>query len=192
MTNNSEPIDCIITAAGLSSRMGDWKMMMPYKNTTILDTSINNALTYCQKVILVTGFRSDELFEQYELHPNVLVVENVNYQQGLKSSVIEGMKHVESDYFFITHGDMPLINKNIYHELWLGRHRGVLFPGDTKQSGHPVLISSCLINELSKDPTGSSMKRALLDNKVKYLSLPYKEIFIDIDTQSDYKKWKRV
>lgn len=33
-------IDCIITAAGLSSRMGQWKMMLPLEQGTILDTSI--------------------------------------------------------------------------------------------------------------------------------------------------------
>ncbi len=36
-------IDCIITAAGLSSRMGQWKMMLPWEQGTILDTSIKNA-----------------------------------------------------------------------------------------------------------------------------------------------------
>ncbi|WP_152906355.1 NTP transferase domain-containing protein, partial [Klebsiella aerogenes] len=33
-------VDCIITAAGLSSRMGQWKMMLPWRGTTILDASI--------------------------------------------------------------------------------------------------------------------------------------------------------
>lgn len=56
-------IDCIITAAGLSSRMGQWKMMLPWEQGTILDTSIKNALQFCSRIILVTGYRGNELHE---------------------------------------------------------------------------------------------------------------------------------
>ncbi len=56
-------IDCIITAAGLSSRMGQWKMMLPRQQGTILDTSIKNALQFCSRIILVTGYRGNELHE---------------------------------------------------------------------------------------------------------------------------------
>ncbi|NGD67297.1 NTP transferase domain-containing protein, partial [Serratia marcescens] len=52
-------IDCIITAAGLSSRMGQWKMMLPWQQGTILDTSIKNALQFCSRIILVTGYRGN-------------------------------------------------------------------------------------------------------------------------------------
>lgn len=58
-------IDCIITAAGLSSRMGQWKMMLPWEQGTILDTSIKNALQFCSRIILVTGYRGNELHERY-------------------------------------------------------------------------------------------------------------------------------
>ena len=59
-------IDCIITAAGLSSRMGQWKMMLPWEQGTILDTSIKNALQFCSRIILVTGYRGEP--EQYHYY----------------------------------------------------------------------------------------------------------------------------
>ncbi|MDE8740011.1 NTP transferase domain-containing protein, partial [Escherichia coli] len=52
-------IDCIITAAGLSSRMGQLKMMLPWEQGTILDTSIKNALQFCSRINLVTGYRGN-------------------------------------------------------------------------------------------------------------------------------------
>lgn len=189
MTNISKSIDCIITAAGFSSRMGEWKMAMPYKNTTILDTSINNALKFCERIILVVGFRGDELIEKYQGVPGVTVVQNTCYESGLKSSVVEGIKQVESDYFFITHGDMPFISKDIFESLWQARHSGVVFPGSEKSAGHPVLISAELKTRLIEESQLATMKQVLFNCNTKFLSLPIQEITIDIDTQSDYTKW---
>lgn len=38
--HSRERCDCLITAAGLSSRMGAWKLMLPYRQSTILDESL--------------------------------------------------------------------------------------------------------------------------------------------------------
>ena len=68
-------IDCIITAAGLSSRMGQWKMMLPWQQGTILDTSIKNALQFCSRIILVTGYRGNELHERYANQSNITIIQ---------------------------------------------------------------------------------------------------------------------
>lgn len=80
-------IDCIITAAGLSSRMGQWKMMLPWQQGTILDTSIKNALQFCSRIILVTGYRGNELHERYANQSNITIIHNPDYAQGLLTSV---------------------------------------------------------------------------------------------------------
>lgn len=66
-------VDCIITAAGLSSRMGKWKMMLPWRDGTILDASIKNALQFCSRIIVVTGFRGEALQARYCNWKNVEV-----------------------------------------------------------------------------------------------------------------------
>ncbi|ACR70662.1 hypothetical protein NT01EI_3526 [Edwardsiella ictaluri 93-146] len=89
LTENIIPkaVDGIITAAGLSSRMGQWKMMLPYRGGTLLDASINNALGFCQQIILVVGYRADELLQRYGNHPRIRTVVNPDYHRGLFSSV---------------------------------------------------------------------------------------------------------
>ncbi|WP_419831933.1 NTP transferase domain-containing protein [Endozoicomonas atrinae] len=118
----TKPVDCLITAAGLSSRMGRWKMMLPFSSRdpnresnkeldgseTILDCSIANALCFCQRVILVTGYRGEEIHSRYENHPRIKLVHNPSYSLGLFSSIQTGISHCETDYLFITHGDMRL------------------------------------------------------------------------------------
>ncbi|WCE31695.1 molybdenum cofactor cytidylyltransferase [Vibrio sp. SCSIO 43137] len=184
-----EPVDCIINAAGLSSRMGEWKMMMPYKNATILDTSINNALGFCRRVILVVGHRGEELEQKYAQHPDILLVKNEQYRQGLMGSVKLGIQEVKSNYFFITHGDMPFISPETYQKMWQKKSDSVLFPGTPAEAGHPVLIPAKYKTNLIEDSRHSSMKKLLMTFPVNYLSLDDKRIHLDIDTQQDYKNW---
>lgn len=93
-------IDCIITAAGLSSRMGQWKMMLPWQQGTILDTSIKNALQFCSRIILVTGYRGNELHERYANQSNITIIHNPDYAQGLLTSVKAAVPAVQQNIVF--------------------------------------------------------------------------------------------
>lgn len=181
-------IDCIMPAAGLSSRMGAWKLMLPYNDETILEASVKNALAICSRVILVAGYRSDELIEKMRAYPNVSIVVNKDYQQGMLSSIKLGIDHVRSDYFFIAHADMPCIGREIYHQLWQARGTGSIFPGDEQYSGHPVLIDSALKKVIANDVESKTMKAILKKHPMTYLQLANSEIHFDIDTPEAYEK----
>ncbi|MFT8211100.1 MAG: NTP transferase domain-containing protein [Symbiopectobacterium sp.] len=43
---------CLMLAAGLSSRMGQWKMMLPWGEGTVLDSALAAALSFCDRVVL--------------------------------------------------------------------------------------------------------------------------------------------
>lgn len=121
-------IDCIITAAGLSSRMGEWKMMLPRQGGTILDASIKNALQFCSRIILVTGYRGNELHQRYANMRNIIIIHNSDYADGLYSSVKAAAAAVESEYCFITHGDMPCLTVEIFNKMWSLRNSCALIP----------------------------------------------------------------
>lgn len=180
--------DCIIPAAGLSSRMGEWKLMLPYNNSTIVEASIKNALRVCSRVILVVGFRAEELIEQVAQYPDVDIVINENFRQGMYSSIQEGVKHVKSDYFYITHADMPCIEPEVFLSLWHGRSSGSVFPGSEKQSGHPVLISSQLVADIIGQKHPATMKKVLTRFPTSFLNLNTAEIYFDVDTPTAYQQ----
>lgn len=190
MASLSAPIDidCIIPAAGLSSRMGEWKLMLAYNDTTILEESVKNALLVCSRVILVAGHRADELIDTMSHYANVKIVVNHHYQQGLLSSIRLGIEHVCSDYFFVAHADMPCISEHIYQQLWQVRGAGSVFPGDEKRSGHPVLICSALRPLIKKATESQSMKAILKQFPKTYLKLSDEQIYLDIDTPEVYQK----
>lgn len=96
--------------------MGQWKMMLPWQQGTILDTSIKNALQFCSRIILVTGYRGNELHERYANQSNITIIHNPDYAQGLLTSVKAAVPAVQTEHCFLTHGDMPTLTIDIFTE----------------------------------------------------------------------------
>jgi len=175
-------------AAGLSSRMGRWKLMLPYNDSTILEASIKNALLACSRVILVVGHRADEIVAKLQGRANIDIVINPDYEQGMFSSIQCGLQYVNSEYFFIAHADMPRIAPAVYQHLWQKRALGTVFPGDKTLTGHPVLISHQLKSQVLEKPQHYGMKAILRDFPIQYLNLDNSDIHFDIDTPEAYEK----
>lgn len=182
-----EQCDCIITAAGLSSRMGAWKMMLPYGSGTILDASLKNALAFCSRIILVVGHRGAELAACYGNRPDILIVHNPDYEQGLGSSIRCALAASDADYLFISHGDLPCIPRYVYHQLWLARGGEVLFPTWQGEAGHPVLLPKSLARELAAAPVQQSVRRWLQGHPHRMVPVDSPAILFDVDTPERYQ-----
>ncbi|EDU7996301.1 NTP transferase domain-containing protein [Salmonella enterica subsp. diarizonae] len=179
-------VDCIITAAGLSSRMGQWKMMLPWHGATILDASIKNALQFCSRIILVSGFRAEELHERYSRHPQITLVYNPNYQQGLFTSVCAGASQVRSEYCFISLGDVPCLPAALFQTLWQQRGDSALLPQYRGVPGHPILITSKQLRRLITAELPNAMRKQLLNSSHRCLELDFPQMILDIDTPADF------
>lgn len=108
--------------------MGQWKMMLPWQQGTILDTSIKNALQFCSRIILVTGYRGNELHERYANQSNITIIHNPDYAQGLLTSVKAAVPAVQTEHCFLTHGDMPTLTIDIFRKIWSLRNDGAILP----------------------------------------------------------------
>ncbi|VDR26095.1 molybdenum hydroxylase accessory protein, YgfJ family [Raoultella terrigena] len=102
--------------------------MLPWREGTVLDGAIANALSFCERVILVTGFRGSELHQRYAHHPAIELVHNASYQEGMFSSIQAGVKHIKARHFFIALGDMPAAGAGVYATLWRQRKETCLSP----------------------------------------------------------------
>lgn len=185
--------DCIMTAAGLSSRMGEWKMMLPWGSggATLLDTSLSNALHFCHRVILVTGFRGAELAARYQSVKRIQILYNPEYETGLLSSQRLAAQVVTSEYCFLTHGDVPFLTPDIWQTLWVQRGDAALLPCYKQVPGHPVLLSrACLLAALSQ-PAGNTMKKRLLAGPHTFLNMQSDAVITDIDTPEAYRQHYR-
>ncbi|MCF6334238.1 MAG: NTP transferase domain-containing protein [Spirochaetales bacterium] len=185
-------IDCLIPAAGLSSRMGQWKLTLPYRESTIIETCIKNTLGICSRAIIVTGFRGEELKRIVEKIPGTVSVSNKNYTKVMFSSIKEGVPLVESDWFFITMGDMPEIDESIFRQIldymYKDEEKYEIFrPLYKEKRGHPVLLHKNTIKTILSEPIDSEMKNVFFYHKVMELKMDLDETFRDIDTPEEYQ-----
>lgn len=183
-------VDCLIPAAGLSSRMGDWKLMLPAndRGDTILDLSITHALSFCRLVVLVTGYRGKELAQRYHRHPRIKLVHNHGYNKGMFSSIRTGIKSTTMDYLFITHGDMPFIDRSVFAQLWQHRQKDTLFPVFADKTGHPVLLHKSSFQLIQQTPSPVKMKELLTSMPYRTITVNSPAIHLDIDTPAAWQK----
>ena len=203
------PFDCVIPAAGLSSRMGAFKPLATYRGAPLLTHAVNNALTVCRRVIVVTGYRSEEVVRLLAGRDRVHTAWNENYRDGMVSSVARGAAEVESEFFFVAPGDMPKLDEAVFRRVVeAARATGTgaapspatgtavepspaaYFPVYAGRRGHPVLISRAVVPALlRKSGAVSSVREFLADYTVAEvpLSVPDRSagIFFDVDTVED-------
>jgi molybdenum cofactor cytidylyltransferase len=87
----------IVLAAGFSSRMEEFKPLLSVGGETITDRVISTFLSNGVEVLLVTGWRQDELAAGIK-NRDITIVENPDYERGMLSSVQAGVKRLNSSH----------------------------------------------------------------------------------------------
>lgn len=182
----SKKFDCVIPAAGTSSRMSTWKLLLPFNGSTIIEHVIDSAQKVCNNIIVVTGYRSEQLKQHLSHRDNITFVDNPDYRKGMFSSLQVGIRQVKTDHFFISHGDLPLIPPSVYSKLTENRDERVVFPTYRSKRGHPVLLPKSIIEVVIKHNINSSMKELLQDYPTQLIPVETDSIYRDIDTDEDY------
>lgn len=123
-------VSAIITAAGKNSRMRRIrfpeifhvknKLVLPFQNKTVLETTIDNALSSnVDECIVVLGHYSDEIkdvvFDNYK--DSVKFIENNPVDVGLSVSLLNGLKNISSDFALCITGDQPTVSSETFNEM---------------------------------------------------------------------------
>jgi len=182
-----EKIDCLVPAAGCARRMGRWKPVLPFRGSTIIETVVARALEACARVILVTGFRGEELALLFDGKPRVLVVENTDWELGMFSSIRRGAGFVATERLFVALGDMPFVDPGVYEALRLAPAADAVFPVFGGRRGHPVLFRGTVREAvLREDPASGRMAEIASRFAVREVQWPDDTILRDIDTMEDF------
>jgi len=180
-------IEAVILAAGASRRMGEWKMILPFAGKTIIENSVYQALAVCSKVILVAGYRCQELKKLFAAEKRVMVAVNDDYEQGMFSSVKLGTGAVSSEWFFLGLGDMPLVKADIYRLLLKYKGTDAVIPRYRGKKGHPLLLSLRVREAIINYKKESTLRDVLADFPNLLIPVAAENILIDIDNLKDYK-----
>ena len=175
-------------AAGKSSRMEKWKMTLPCKDSTVIECSVRNALEVCSRVILVVGYRAGELEAIFHEWDSVEVVLNPLYEKGMFSSVKKGTTLVNTEKFFISLGDMPLVGPAIYRTLLLCPQVEAVIPKYRGKKGHPLLLSGEVARCIAEFDDTKTLREVLAEFPGLTVPVEDNHILLDIDIKEDYKK----
>ncbi len=142
---------------------------------------------------VVVGHRADELTPVLD-RLGVRWIFNADYDRGMFSSVLAGVKSFEADVdaFFLLPCDIPLVNPETIRALLSAYNRDdpkIIYPRFDGQRGHPPLIPAAYLREdLSSDYPGGL--RALLgryEPNAMDMDVADENILLDCDTPSDYR-----
>src|SRR5210317_1134785 len=96
---NEKRIYGLVISAGLSGRMGKFKPLLAYKGKSFIQNIVIKLSTVCDKVIIVTGFKSDEVQEnmrQFKLTSEIEFVFNSEFKRGMFTSLQTGLIAAEN------------------------------------------------------------------------------------------------
>jgi len=187
-------LSCVIPAAGTSSRMEEWKLLLPLDGTPLIFHVIKALLPLQAPVYVVTGFRGRELQQCLaEAYPSLMFADNPDFSLGMLSSLQRGLSQIEAGSVLIQPADMPLVRSSHITELtelWSANPQGVLRPRHraTKKPGHPVICDHRTVRHmLQQDPEGT-MQQHIAGFPHRYLETEDPAWFTDIDTPGEYRR----
>lgn len=178
----------IILAAGYASRAQANKMLFEVDGKPLIDHVIAGMRPCVSRIYVVTGHHH-EAIEAHLYDKDVTCMYNPHYHEGMFSSVKQGVRAVNEDFFVIP-GDCPFVSAKTYETL-MATDRKIAVPVYGNRKGHPIFISFELKEALLK--TGSDMNLKVFRNQYDYDEIEVDDpcIVLDIDTVDDYESIKK-
>jgi molybdenum cofactor cytidylyltransferase len=198
-SNGSHNIWAIVLAAGISSRMGDPKLLLEWGDHSILEETVDQVQgAGYDGVVVVLGENWEELDDLLGDRP-VKTARNLNFRSGMSSSIKAGVAFLESDAtaFAIVLADQPLI-KSKTHDLVLAKFRsskaGICVPVFEETIGHPVVFSAKYRADMFA-LQGDHGARGVLDlraDDVTRYEVKTPEVVASINTKIEYDEQKKL
>lgn len=195
MAPNPDVIPALILAAGMSRRMGEPKLALPWGGTTVLGHVLD---TYrhagADPLFVVTGGNEDAVRKAAGKRA-VWFLHNPEYRSGeMLSSIQVGLQSLLAGVWtacLLAPADLPALQAATIASLLAGyRDDGsLLVPSYRRRRGHPVLIGRRYWMEILALTPEQSL-RVFFDkhaDDLSYLNVDDPGIRADMDTPEDYQ-----
>lgn len=191
----------ILPAAGRSRRMGQPKLLLPWRDTTIVGQVVRN--WQASRVEQVIAVVHPDDFDVAEQCADALVVAPQPPPAEMKDSIQHGLAAAESnfgagegDVWLVAPADMPLLGPEIINAVIAAYERdiqqqpgtkGVWIASHAGRRGHPVLLSWSLAREVEELAENQGLNAVVARYPVNLVEVGTPAIFADIDTPEDYR-----
>lgn len=194
---NKPNIAALIIAAGYSSRMGDFKPLLPLGKTRALERLIETYQAHgIESLYVVVGYRKEEIVEalrDYKVH----IVYNEDYDKGMFSSVQKGLRAMDEriEAFYMNPVDIPLIKAHtlkLLYEAYEHEKKGVIYPTFLGRKGHPPLIDMKYKESILSSDGEGGLKKVLeaFGEDALHVKVYDQSVLMDMDTKEDYEVLK--
>ena len=201
--------DGLITAAGLSSRMGDFKPLMKLGGENLLDRELDTLRAGgAREIVIVTGRRASEIRGAADSHsfeyPGMVTClgSEPNDETNMFDSVCTGIRYFleklktpegkSLDGIFILPVDVPLFTRfTMELEKWAFEEGNgdVYCPRYGWITGYPILIRASVLKELLEYEGDKGLKGAYKHIRARVVRVDTIDLgaVTDADTKQDYK-----
>lgn len=182
----------ILLAAGLSTRMGRQKLLLPFCGGSVLSTVIDRLLSASLAPVLLVTSRAT--LQGVTLVADIAPVINDAPERGQSSSLLLGLERLEEgEDFCLMLGDLPLITAEALAEsraefLSLPPCYSALVPISEGRYGHPSFFAS-VWRERFLAAHGDAGGRRIIqqhEGEVRFFA-GEDSFFHDLDTPRDYE-----
>jgi len=189
----------LVVVAGLSSRMDQFKPLLPLGEKKIIERVIETLLSSgIENIVLVTGYRAKDIEQLLSSQP-ITFIRNEKYADTqMFDSVKLGLKELSGKChrFFFLPGDIPLFRQHtlsVLSDAMRDQDACLSVPVYSGKRGHPVLIAEEAIGQILTYEGESGLKGALAElygTKLE-LDVPDPAILMDADTPEDYSIFQK-
>lgn len=186
----------IILAAGNSSRLGQPKQLLRYKDTTFLEYIIGEASVIKEAAVIVVTGANHELIEKEIDASKIKIAFNPDWELGMSSSINTGLNKAlqlfpEIEKCILAVCDQPFVSHSIFENLITEYHKtkkGIVASSYAETVGTPVLFAKEYFDELLRLKGQEGAKKIINRFLEDTASIPFEKGNIDIDTEEDYNK----
>lgn len=185
----------VITAAGIASRMGEFKPLLPMGEQSVIRVVIDSLRRAgAEQIVVVTGYCRERL-EAHLRDAGVMFVHNKRFlETQMFDSVRLGLQALKGhcDRILITPADVPLVQVQTIRQL-LEQPGECVRPVYQGQPGHPLLVDGAVVPALLACSGAGGLRGAVAEAGLPVRDLPVEDegTVLDMDTPRDYARLLR-
>lgn len=181
-------IDCIILAAGLSTRMQANKLLLPFRGKPILQHTIDLASSLAFSSFTLVS--REETLAGVQVPEKFTVIVNRTPELGQSVSMRRGLKNARGEGFMFFQGDQPLLDEaTVTAVINMADAESIVVPRHAGKPGNPVFFPAKFKNELMavRGDHGGRGVRDSHSEACRYVEVSGPEPMWDVDTKEKYE-----
>lgn len=185
----------VIAAAGLSSRMHEFKPMLCVGQDTMIEMVIRNLQEAgVHEIVVVIGYKAD-ILRRYLEPLGVTVCENPEYATTkMFESLCLGIRAIQGEYdaLLLTPGDVPLVQPETIRKI-MEKAAAIARPVHGERLGHPVFIRKEIVPGILAYGGDRGLLGAVEAQAEPVLNVEVDDVgvLMDADTPEDLKALRR-